>query len=69
MVWSFLWRFVLYAGALANISTFATGYVMGHFGATHVQVLEAGRVVQVLAILLGAASAYLNARDANARPA
>lgn len=64
-VWSFFWRFVVYGAALAQVATFATGFVMGLFGASHVEVRNVATVVQVVALLLAAVSAYMNAKNAS----
>lgn len=60
---SFLVLFVLVGLGFAYASTFATGYVMGRLGASHVEVRDAAMVVQVFAVLLAAVPAYLIAYE------
>lgn len=60
---SFLVLFVLVGLGFAYASTFATGYVMGLLGASHVEVRDVAMVVQVFAVLLAAVPAYLIAYE------
>lgn len=63
MVWSFLWRFVVYGAAFAYGSTYVLGFVMGMFGSNAQAVHEAGRVVQLAALFLGALAAWAGAKE------
>lgn len=64
MVWSFLWRLVVYGAVLSIAMTFATGFVMGLFGSSAQEVHSVGRVVQGVALLLGALAAHVGAKGA-----
>ena len=66
MVWSFLWRAVVYGAAVAALFTWVVGFVMGLFGSSMEAIHDAGRVAQVVGAALGVASAYLNAKDVKA---
>ncbi len=64
MIWSFLWRAVIYGAATAYCFTWVLGFAMGLFGASAEAVRDAGMVAQVLGVLFGAYGAYWNAKDA-----
>lgn len=55
---TFLILFALAGTGFAYGATFATGFVMGHFGATHEDARNVGMIVQGVAILLAAVGAY-----------
>ncbi len=67
MFWSFLWRAPFFAAATAFALTWLTGFVMGLGGASHEAMLSAGRVAQILGILIGCVFAYVSAAVANPR--
>lgn len=64
MVWSFLWRAALYGTVLSVLLTFLCGFVMGLFGSSAQEVHNVSRVVQGVALLLGALAAHVGAKEA-----
>lgn len=64
MVWSFLWRFLLFAAPCAWGVTWALGFLMGLAGSSAEAVRNAGVPAQIVGLLAAAASAYLLAKDA-----
>jgi hypothetical protein len=66
MVWSFVWRAALYAPAMAAVLTWLVGFVMGLSGSSMESIHSAGRGAQVIGVLIGLTSAYLNAKDTRA---
>lgn len=69
MIWSFLWRFVVFGWTFALAATFVAGFFLELAAVPHSTAREIGTVVQVIAVLLAAASAYVTARDAHPKSA
>lgn len=61
MVWSFLWRAVLYGVTFPYAATWVLGLAMGLAGSGHEAVLNAGRIAQLVAILFAVFVAWAQA--------
>lgn len=70
MIWSFLWRAAIYVPTTGWLFTFIAGFIMGAFGVDRADMYVSGMVAKGLGFIVGAAAAYLHAKDAQvAQPA